>query len=522
MQETNNVAPRIGAFVLETLTTGMYTNPLDTLREYVQNSFDAIREAERCNALLDGAGRIEIAIDAKSRTLTLRDNGMGIPVDQVNARLVNIGMSSKSIQSDAGFRGIGRLAGIAYCDRLVFTTQAKDERDCSSVTFDCRELRSAMSPQVKQIKELADVIGSHASVNQEKVGKKEHYCQVRMESINEAGQPFLDWTAIETYLSQVAPVGLDTQSFVHSSTIMHWLKSHKIVLPTVSIIINAGTTTRQVFKPYRKITYTTAQEKHKIDVKSIRFFPQEVDPNCPYWGWYAETNCPGIIGDDTVAGLRLRKANFGIGMADRMTEIFAGASESYARLNKYFMGEIHVQHPDVIPNARRDGFEDSREWAEIRKSLVEFARERSREVYQLSQARNLDLDRLLGAAEREKEAATKRTKTGLASKTEQERVVGRLVRQMAKLESANNAERSDHDRAEIHRMYKEVQKVRETIESETEYTAQRLNSALDKKQRKIISEIICVLYDVLDERSFEKAREAILNKYGMPDKEGEK
>ncbi|PJA48010.1 MAG: hypothetical protein CO171_08370, partial [Syntrophobacterales bacterium CG_4_9_14_3_um_filter_49_8] len=52
--------PRIGAFVLETLTTGMYTNPLDTLREYVQNSFDAIREAERSGLLSNGAGRIEI------------------------------------------------------------------------------------------------------------------------------------------------------------------------------------------------------------------------------------------------------------------------------------------------------------------------------------------------------------------------------------------------------------------------------------------------------------------------------
>ena len=32
-----NRTPKIGAFVLETLTTGMYTNPLDSIREYIQN-----------------------------------------------------------------------------------------------------------------------------------------------------------------------------------------------------------------------------------------------------------------------------------------------------------------------------------------------------------------------------------------------------------------------------------------------------------------------------------------------------
>jgi len=30
---------RIGAFVLEILTTGMYRNPLDTLREWIWNTF---------------------------------------------------------------------------------------------------------------------------------------------------------------------------------------------------------------------------------------------------------------------------------------------------------------------------------------------------------------------------------------------------------------------------------------------------------------------------------------------------
>ncbi|VFN04077.1 MAG: molecular chaperone HtpG [Candidatus Kentron sp. G] len=109
---------RIGAFVLETLTTGMYRNPLDTLREYVQNAFDSIRTAERQCVIKTDAGRIHVTISEKNRTLSIRDNGIGVPAADVAARLVNIGMSAKNLETDAGFRGIGRLAGIAYCDRV--------------------------------------------------------------------------------------------------------------------------------------------------------------------------------------------------------------------------------------------------------------------------------------------------------------------------------------------------------------------------------------------------------------------
>jgi molecular chaperone HtpG len=289
----------------------------------------------------------------------------------------------------------------------------------------------------------------------------------------------------------------------------------------VSIIIRSGAINYQVFKPYRKITYTTKQQKHKIHVKSIRFFPDDASPESPFWGWYAETNCPGTFGDDEVSGFRLRKANIGIGMSEPMTAIFAAASESYARLNKYFMGEIYIQDPNVIPNARRDGFEDSPEWTAIKEQLVEFARERSREVHRLSQARNLDIDRLINAAEKEVASARKIKKTGLASKEEKRKVLDKIDRQLGKLDAAKEVGRDQSELNEINRVHKELQRARTAIEQETRFTVQNLNSALDKKQRKVISEIINILYHVLDESSFEAARSAILKKYQIPDKENE-
>lgn len=520
MEETHeNRSPKIGAFVLETLTTGMYTNPLDTLREYVQNSFDAINEAERTGVLNSGAGRIEIKIDEKSLELILRDNGSGIIKNDIYARLVNIGMSSKDIQANAGFRGIGRLAGIAYCSKLVFKTQADGENDISTVVFDCDKIRQAMSPHVKQVEELSDVIINYSTVNTEKTRKNDHFFEVKMEGINDEGQIFLIWGEINTYLCQVAPIGLDTQSFHFAGIIHQWLKEHKIQIPIVSIILSAGPKNYQVFKPYRKLTYTTSQAKHKIHVKGINFFPDDADSNSPFWGWYAETNCPGIIGDETVAGIRLRKANIGVGLADRMTEIFSEASESYARFNKYFMGEIHIQDPNILPNARRDGFEDSQEWSAIRKTLVEFAHDRSREAYKLSQARNMDISRLVSSIEKERMSAEKRVKIGFVSKDEKQNTLKKIEKQLEKLDTAKKADRKDDEIIEIEKIQKKLQKTQKDIEKNSNYITQNLKSSLDKKQRKIISEIIALLYDILDEPLFEKARDAILVKYKIPDKE---
>jgi hypothetical protein len=119
-------------------------------------------------------------------------------------------------------------------------------------------------------------------------------------------------------------------------------------------------------------------------------------------------------------------------------------------------------------------------------------------------------------------AANKKRKTGLASKDEKSRVLEGIDRQIDKLDAAKNAERNESERNEIDRVREELQQTRESVEHETTFAAQKLNASLDKKQRKIISEIIGILYDVLEEHSFEKARDAILAKYQVPDKENDR
>lgn len=518
LQDDKKSETKIGAYVLETLTTGMYTNPLDSLREYVQNSFDSIKDAEELGILPGNGGRIDIIIDKEKRSLKIRDNGKGVAAAEIKNLLMNIGMSSKSIESNAGFRGIGRLAGIAYCDRLVFKTQVKDEMEISQFTFNCIELRKSMSASMRQVEELSEIFSRHSSIENYSLRKKDHFFEVIMEGINPEVEIFLNWEKIKKYLSQTAPLGFDAQTFPLTGDIIAWLKEHNITMPTVSLKIN-GPVDVEVFKPYEKLTYSTKKEHYKVHVKGINFYPKDASPESPFWIWYAETNLPGMISDDKVSGLRLRKNNISIGGVDRVTEIFEDVAKSHVRFNAYFLGEIHIQDPNIIPNARRDGFEDTSSWVKICQELKEFAKLRIKEVQDASKSRNIDIEKLIRPAVREIENVESRKKTGLASKGERDSLIKKIKDREEKLESAIKAERSETDIKKIREVKAKLVSAKNYLEKISNFTTQNLNPALDRKQVKIVREIIEILYDVLPEIEFEKARDAILAKYQVNAKE---
>ena len=106
--------PIFGKNVIETLSEGMYDNPLFLFREYVQNSADAIDAAVEAGVLEREDGQIQILIVPTARKIVFRDNGIGIAKSDVPSMLANIGASQKDRRKNKGFRGIGRLGGLGY------------------------------------------------------------------------------------------------------------------------------------------------------------------------------------------------------------------------------------------------------------------------------------------------------------------------------------------------------------------------------------------------------------------------
>jgi molecular chaperone HtpG len=115
----------MGLRLLETLTSALYDDPIILFREYVQNSVDAYNKAideDPSYAFNDFC--VDIKIDKENRVISVIDNGYGIPVDAFKDKMTSIGASDKSNSpNQIGFRGIGRLSAMPFCEKLIFTNK---------------------------------------------------------------------------------------------------------------------------------------------------------------------------------------------------------------------------------------------------------------------------------------------------------------------------------------------------------------------------------------------------------------
>jgi len=510
--------PKVGAYVLESLTTGMYTQPLDAVREYVQNSMDSIQKAEQEGVLSEMEGRIEIELSRSGRRFKIRDNGMGVPADDAPSRLLNIGMSSKDIGKNAGFRGIGRLAGIAYCNRLTFRASARGEDRISEVSIDCGKLRAALAPSNRQVEELADVLSKHTTVEVCKGPKADHFFEVALEGVGAEDNEFLDALTLEDYLCQVAPVPFDNQMFLFAPKITKWLKERGIYLPQCHIVIRDNGNSRQVLKPYRnKYKANSKNGELSIDIQDVvPFLDEGKEP--AYWGWYAQAQVVGAVEEDKVAGLRLRHHNISLGGADRIGDIFASISDSgqYRRFNRYYLGEIHVLSDVVIPNARRDGFEESVTWRAIKRELTELAKTLKARAYSESDARNKSPEVLVQKANKTAEDVTAKLQRGLASSEEAQTLAQRVGDNLKRMQQTAETEHGKSSKA-LSAKIKQLTSLKQEIESGNHYATSKLPSSLSRKERKMIQQAMEIAHRELGqcsckdwEKCYTKVHDAIM------------
>lgn len=129
--EMNQIkAPNIttGASLLDTLTSALYADPIVVFREYVQNSVDSFTRHSRDTRDTSIDLKVEIIINSKDNQIIIRDNGKGIDPNKFQDVMYGFGNSEKmGDKSQLGFRGIGRLSGLSFCDTLQFINKADPE-----------------------------------------------------------------------------------------------------------------------------------------------------------------------------------------------------------------------------------------------------------------------------------------------------------------------------------------------------------------------------------------------------------
>lgn len=362
--------PIAGKFLLEILTKGMYSNPMHVYREYIQNSADAIDKAIRTGILQVAEAEIHVFIDRHNRSITIKDNGLGIPQGSAKTVLMNVGASDKDGIMERGFRGIGRLGGLAYADKVQFITSAVGDSAKTIMTCDCVRMQQLLQKSNSETSDIMETFKAISTFVSQPEETEKHYFEVRLINVAEESG-LLDEEDVTRYLAETAPIDFDSQQFIQARKIREHFS--EMGFPITSYRILRGERKKPIYKLYSRSLTTGKQERTKTKdyIRDVEFIYHETADGKPlYIGWLAITDFSGIIADESLQGIRFRKGNILVGNRTTFAKFFPSEGHN---ANRMFAGEIHILHDELIPNSQRDDFEPCSAYNEMRKALVEWA-----------------------------------------------------------------------------------------------------------------------------------------------------
>ena len=376
--------------MLETLTIGMYGETRNAIREYIQNGFDSIQRAINDLKILPaGKGVIQIELGSDRKSLTIRDNGAGLPVKSAAATLTRVGASNKSHVKNAGFRGIGRLAGIVFSDRVTFRTKACGEQQETTVVFDAKSMRAAMAPGKGSTKSALDLMKECVEAFRSNVSdSKTHYFEVKLEGFTDEPDECKSAQAMYDFVSQIAPVPFP-DTFPFREKLREAEEQYGIPIEEVGVSIIDGVevpvwVTKRYSDEYKFASGT-------IELTECAIYSSQARR---WWAWVGKKTESGSYTDVRVSGLRVRVRNIQIDATGIIRDIFRDHAKSNVRFQDYFVGEVFIRPDAVVPNARRDGFEEDAAWKRLRRELAPIVRELGREAHQVSKQGQLSVSAL--------------------------------------------------------------------------------------------------------------------------------
>ncbi|MBS3094388.1 ATP-binding protein [Candidatus Pacearchaeota archaeon] len=288
-------------FIIEVLTRGLYPDKFHVIREYIQNSFDAICKWRR-DPHFDDQGSISIKVTNNS--ILIFDNGTGMDKQKIN-QYRYVGYSEKRVGESTGFRGIGKLSGISVAEKLIVTSSAYGVKEKNRLIFDTQ----GMILEILDLKSrgeniaLNELIRNYTDIQTSPEEEEKHYTLVELNNIRPDSRILLDEDALINFIGMNCPVDFDP-GFEFGEEITNKIK--EMVDDYETVIIKVGE--RQVYKPY--ITPCKRPEYYTIWKEESE---EEEDSELLCFSWYCKNKEKGQFEDKERSGLLFRSKNFTIG-----------------------------------------------------------------------------------------------------------------------------------------------------------------------------------------------------------------
>ena len=430
--------------------------------------------------------RIDIIVSEENSRISIRDNGTGIKRSEAQATLMNVGNSKKRNSNNRGFRGIGRLGGMSYCDTLVFSTSYEGENCKTIVSFDCKKLKKLLVPGQYEDLSLSDVLGEITTIEVQAEKTEKHYFVVEMEDVS-GSSDLLNIDSAKSYISQVAPLPYQTRHFIYISQLKEYLKDNGYGIEEFPIFVGEEETDLEpVYKPNKSRFRADRNKKTVDEISSMAYFDVTIDGELYALGWYGNCGWYGFLSDREISGFRVRKGNILIGDSRTLNGIF-----KEARFNGWTQGEIFIVTDKLVPNARRDDFEQNEAYYHLIDALSSgVAIDIARAIREASQTRNDPSAKVLKEMDKKISEATSIVSEGFNSSVDKDKLVEELETAAEKLKKTKVKDEYSPKKEELR---KKLEETVEQVVSSNNYKINKISSGIDKKSKNVLKTVSDIL-----------------------------
>ncbi len=330
----------IGGELLNILSKGLYTNPLDAIREYVQNSIDADAN--------------EVKIQVTGNSVFISDDGVGMDRERL-LQSREFGVSLKSMEENVGFRGIGIYSGFDLCNRLVMRTKKASDPVEHILTFKFgdmkKKLDSARQNPKRPVLPLSLLLSEGISYSYEKSSRKnESFTIVQLEELTDNHiNKISNIEQMRRYILNNLPVKFN-KDFKYAKQIESALRKKIPGYKDAKIILQIESSGEIV-----------VEKPNILDLNPpVMDFIKDTDGNSIAYYWACLTSTSDAISSSKkeqkeladFAGLVYKIKGFTIG--DRN---YLGAFFTRKQIYPWWTGEVYVINTQVVPTSARDEFE---------------------------------------------------------------------------------------------------------------------------------------------------------------------
>lgn len=348
----------IGGEILPILTTGLYRDTLDALREYIQNAIDA------------NSTQIELIIDPD--TVVVSDNGKGMTFEEAN-NAKRLGISNKNPLENIGFRGIGIYSAFNICNNLEIFTKSEHEKSGYVIHFDFAQIRKALlEEQIRRENNLPSslylerMLGDtvYLEKDEDRVIQEHGTKAIMSGLLSEVYKRLNNWDEVVSYLQDVVPLPF-RGDFKFGEIIEKKFRQEDYRV--VPLTLKIGLRHEPICRPYHNNMFTHGGEYPPK--------PFELKDRKEKFGfaWICINDSRDVLKDVSLRGLLIKKFDFSIANR-RYLEPYFGRTV----FNRRITGELIIQHPNLIPNAARSDFEHNSTRQAFLEALPNFIKEVSR------------------------------------------------------------------------------------------------------------------------------------------------